>query len=79
MVASKILAEAFFREGQFVQSFPAFGAERRGAPVAAFTRIDAEQIRIRTYIYHPNHVVVLDPSLLETADVTAGIRLRGEV
>ncbi len=77
VVASKILAEAFFREGRYVQSFPAFGAERRGAPVAAFTRADNQPIRIRTYIYTPDHVVVLDPSLLDTTDVTAGLKPGG--
>jgi 2-oxoisovalerate/pyruvate ferredoxin oxidoreductase gamma subunit len=79
VVASKILAEAFFREGRYVQSFPAFGAERRGAPVAAFTRVDGEPIRLRTYIYTPDHVVVLDPSLLDTTDVTAGLKAGGWV
>ncbi len=79
VVASKVLAEAFFQEGNYVQSFPAFGAERRGAPVAAFTREDNSPIRIRTHIYSPDHVVVLDPSLLETTDVTAGLKPAGWV
>jgi 2-oxoacid:acceptor oxidoreductase gamma subunit (pyruvate/2-ketoisovalerate family) len=78
-VASKILAEAFFREGKFVQSFPSFGAERRGAPVAAFTRVDDNPIRIRTHIYAPDHVVVLDPSLVDQTDVTSGLKSMGWV
>ena len=78
-MASRILAEAFFREGNYVQSFPAFGAERRGAPVAAFTRVDQDPLRIRTHIYTPDHVVVLDPSLLETTDVTSGLKSMGWV
>ena len=77
VIASKILAEAFFREGKYVQSFPAFGAERRGAPVAAFTRVDENPIRIRTQIYAPDTVVVLDPSLLESADITSGLKPKG--
>jgi 2-oxoisovalerate/pyruvate ferredoxin oxidoreductase gamma subunit len=77
VVASRVLAEAFFQEGNYVQSFPAFGAERRGAPVAAFTRVDKDPIRIRTQIYAPDHVVVLDPSLLETTDVTLGLKPEG--
>jgi 2-oxoisovalerate ferredoxin oxidoreductase gamma subunit len=79
VIASKILAEAFFREGKYVQSFPAFGAERRGAPVAAFTRVDENPIRIRTQIYAPDTVVVLDPSLLESADITSGLKPKGWV
>ncbi len=79
MVASRVLAEAFFQEGNYVQSFPAFGAERRGAPVAAFTRMDKDPILIRTQIYAPDHVVVLDASLLETTDVTSGLKDQGWV
>jgi len=79
VVASRVLAEACFQEGNFVQSFPAFGAERRGAPVAAFTRVDRNPIRIRTQIYTPDHVVVLDPSLLDTTEVTLGLKAMGWV
>ena len=47
VVASKILAKAYFRQGLFVQAFPAFGMERRGAPVAAFVRVDSAPILAR--------------------------------
>lgn len=77
VVASKVLAVAAFKEGKYVQSFPAFGVERRGAPVMAFTRIDDQFIRIRCQIYEPNHIVVLDPTLLKTVDVTAGLKENG--
>ena len=77
VVASKVLAVAFFQEGLYVQSFPAFGAERRGAPVAAYTRADREPIRMHTYIYQPDHVVVLDPMLPGTVDVKAGLKEGG--
>jgi len=77
VIASKVLAAAVFREGRYVQSFPAFGVERRGAPVAAFTRIGDEPIRIRCQIYHPDHVMVLDPSLMDVVDVTAGLKKGG--
>lgn len=79
VVASRILAEAFFREGLYVQSFPAFGAERRGAPVAAFARADRDPILIRTHIYTPDHVVALDSSLIGTVDVTTGLKSGGWV
>jgi len=74
VVASEVLADAVFQEGKYVQSFPAFGVERRGAPVTAFTRIDDAPIRIRTQIYTPDHIMVLDPTLLEVVDVTAGLK-----
>ena len=80
VIASKLLAEAVFREGRYVQAFPAFGVERRGAPVAAFTRIDAEgPVRLRCQIYTPDHVMVLDPSLMHVVDVTAGLKAGGWV
>ena len=50
VAASKVLAAAVFKERRYVQPFPAFGVERRGAPVAAFTRIDDEPVRIRCHI-----------------------------
>lgn len=72
VVASEILADAAFRDGKQVQAFPMFGVERRGAPVTAFTRIDDKPIRIKFFIYKPDYVVVLDPTLIGQVDVTAG-------
>ena len=79
VVASKLLASAFFKEGKSVQSFPAFGVERRGAPVMAFLRINKERIKLRTNIYQPDHIVVLDPTLIEVVDVTGGLKPEGWV
>ena len=77
VIASKVLAAAVFQEGKYAQSFPAFGVERRGAPVMAFTRIDDQPVRIRCQIYEPDHIVVLDPTLIEAVDVTAGLKEGG--
>jgi 2-oxoisovalerate ferredoxin oxidoreductase gamma subunit len=74
VIASEILAEAFFREGKYVQAFPAFGVERRGAPVVAFTRISDSEIRERCEIYEPDHLIVLDPVLIGTVNITAGLK-----
>jgi 2-oxoacid:acceptor oxidoreductase gamma subunit (pyruvate/2-ketoisovalerate family) len=76
-VASKVLAVAFFHEGTFVQSFPAFGVERRGAPVMAFLRVDRQPIQLRVNIYEPDHIVVLDPTLIGAVDVTSGLKKKG--
>lgn len=75
VVASQIIAEAAFRQGLHVQAFPSFGSERRGAPVAAFVRLDREPIRVRTEIAAPDGLVVLDESLITQGlvDVTAGL------
>jgi len=77
VTAARLLAEAAFFEGKHCQAFSFFGAERRGAPVVAFTRIDSRPIRIRTEVYEPNHVVVLDPTLLEAVNVAAGLKRGG--
>jgi len=77
VTAARLLAEAAFAEGKHSQALPFFGAERRGAPVLAFTRIDSRPIRIRTQIYEPNYVVVLDHSLLEVVNVASGIKHDG--
>lgn len=79
VVACKILASALFKEGKFAQSFPAFGVERRGAPVQAFIRVDDKPINLRTQIYEPDLLVVLDPTLLKTVDVTAGLKSGGKI
>ena len=74
VVAGKLLAVAVFKEGRYVQSFPTFGVERRAAPVMAFVRIDDRPIRIRTQIYNPDHIIILDQSLLQMLDVTQGLK-----
>lgn len=73
VTASKILAQAAFEEGKYVISFPFFGTERRGAPVTAFTRIDDGPILLKTQIYHPDIVVILDPWVLEKGNAASGI------
>ena len=73
VIASKLLATALFKEGWQVQAFPAFGAERTGAPVAAFLRADQKPITAHYQVYEPDHVIVLDPVLLQTIDVKAGL------
>jgi len=65
VVASKALAEALFQEGRYVQAFPAFGGERRGAPVKAFLRADDKRIRRRSLIYKADHAILLDDTLMD--------------
>ena len=77
VIASEVLASAFFKEGKFVQAFPAFGVERRGAPVMAFTRVDDQPIRIRNFIYEPDHIIILDPTLIESTRVDSGLKENG--
>jgi 2-oxoacid:acceptor oxidoreductase gamma subunit (pyruvate/2-ketoisovalerate family) len=77
VVASQILVEAAFREGKYVQAFPYFGVERRGAPVTAFAKLDDNPIRDRSEIYTPDYVIVLDPSLVTAVNVVEGLKEDG--
>lgn len=79
VIGSEVLAHAFFIEEKYVQAFPAFGVERRGAPVMAFCRVDDKPINLRNQIYKPDHIVVLDANLLETVGVTQGLKPNGTV
>lgn len=81
VVASKILADAAFRDGKYAQSFPQYGVERRGAPVVAFTRIaeHENELAVRSNIYEPHHIVILDPTLIGAVDVFHGLKEGGWV
>ena len=79
VVASKILADAMAKEGNYVQAYPEFGVERRGAPVFAFIRVDNKPIYDKSRIYTPDHVVVVDPTLVEAIDVTDGLKDGGYI
>jgi 2-oxoacid:acceptor oxidoreductase gamma subunit (pyruvate/2-ketoisovalerate family)/2-oxoacid:acceptor oxidoreductase delta subunit (pyruvate/2-ketoisovalerate family) len=78
-MAAQALASAAHVEGGYATAFPFFGAERRGAPVLAFTRIDDKKIYRKTQVYEPDYVVVLDEGLLETVNVVEGLREGGIV
>jgi 2-oxoisovalerate ferredoxin oxidoreductase gamma subunit len=73
VLASKILAQAFYRQGFSVQAFPAFGMERRGAPVSAYVRVDDQPILRRGRIEMAETVIVLDAALLQMIDVKQGL------
>jgi 2-oxoacid:acceptor oxidoreductase gamma subunit (pyruvate/2-ketoisovalerate family) len=79
VIASKILADALAREEKYVQAFPQFGVERRGAPVYAFIRIDSEPIYVRSKIVHPDHIIVVDPTLIDAIDVSEGLKKGGSI
>lgn len=72
VMASILLAKAFFNSGYYVQTFPVFGVERRGAPVEAYLRLDQKKILIRSNVYTPDHVVVQDAKLFGNVNVIAG-------
>ncbi len=73
VMASRIVAKAAFLEGKWSQAFPFFGAERRGAPVMAFTRISKQPVRLRSQIYEPDILVMLDPMFLSLEVAWRGV------
>ena len=77
--ASLLLADAAFNTGKYIQGFPEYGPERMGAPITAYNRISNTPIRIHSNIYEPDYVVVVDDSLLEAVDVTAGFKPDGAI
>jgi len=77
VTSAELVARAAIERGQYATAFPSFGPERRGAPVVAFARVDERPIRLRSKIYQPDVVIVLDPSLLEIANPAEGIREDG--
>jgi pyruvate ferredoxin oxidoreductase gamma subunit len=77
--AALLLADAAFNTGMYVQGFPEYGPERMGAPITAYNRISDERINIHSNIYTPNYVVVVDDTLLDSIDVTAGLDENGAI
>ena len=77
--ASLLLADAAFNTGKYIQGFPEYGPERMGAPITAYNRISTDPITIHSNIYEPDYVVVVDDTLLETVDVTAGLKESGAI
>ena len=77
VTSAELVAQAVIANGKYATAFPSFGPERRGAPVVAFARVADEPIRVRAKVYNPDVVIVLDPSLLEIAQPTHGLRDNG--
>ncbi|MDO5441596.1 MAG: 2-oxoacid:acceptor oxidoreductase family protein [Bacillota bacterium] len=77
--ASLLLADAAFVTGKYVQGFPEYGPERMGAPITAYNRISDERCTVHSNIYYPDYVAVVDESLLESVDVTKGLKEDGAI
>lgn len=77
--AALLLADVAFQTGKSVQGFPEYGPERMGAPITAYNRISDAPIRVHSNIYEPDYVVVVDESLLETVEVTKGLKKDGAI
>ena len=77
--ASLLLADAAFNTGKYIQGFPEYGPERMGAPITAYNRISNSPITIHSNIYEPDYVVVVDDTLLDSVNVTAGLKETGAI
>ena len=77
--ASLLLADAAFNTGKYIQGFPEYGPERMGAPITAYNRISDTPITVHSNIYEPDFVVVVDDTLLESVNVTAGLKSTGAI
>ncbi len=77
--AALLLADVCFKNGKHIQGFPEYGPERMGAPITAYNRISDDELRVHSNIYDPDFVVVVDETLLEAIDVTAGLNPEGAI
>lgn len=78
-MACMLLADVAGLEGKFVQGFPEYGPERMGAPITAYNRISEQRCSIHSNIYEPDYVVVVDETLLDSVDVTRGLKEHGAI
>jgi pyruvate ferredoxin oxidoreductase gamma subunit len=79
VTAARLLALAAIHDGKYATAAPFYGAERRGAPIVSFVRIDDHPIRIYSQIKKPDMVVVLDASVMDVVDVLQGLKSGGRV
>ncbi len=77
--AALLLADVAFSTGMYVQGFPEYGPERMGAPITAYNRLSSSKIRVHSNIYDPDYVVVVDETLLDSVDVTNGLKENGAI
>ncbi len=77
--ACMLLADVAALEGKFVQGFPEYGPERMGAPITAYNRISEKRCNVHSNIYYPDYVIVVDETLLDSVDVTGGLKEGGAI
>ena len=73
VTAASLLASAVYLNGKFVQAFPSFGVERRGAPVQSYVRVSDKPILLRSQIYNPQALIIQDSTLIGDVDVFQGV------
>jgi pyruvate ferredoxin oxidoreductase gamma subunit len=77
ITTATLLGEAYFKENKYPYAFPNFGAARMGAPMNAFLRVDEKPVRLRSQIYEPDYVIVVDPTLMRGYNCFSGLKDKG--
>jgi pyruvate ferredoxin oxidoreductase gamma subunit len=77
ITTATLLGQAYFKEGKFPYAFPHFGAARMGAPMNAFVRVDSKPVRLRSQIYEPNYVIIVDATLMRGYNCFSGLKENG--
>lgn len=77
ITTAALLGYAYFKEGKYPYAFPHFGAARMGAPMNAFVRVDLKPVRLRSQIYDPDFVLIVDPTLMRGYNCFSGLKADG--
>ncbi|MEW6101964.1 MAG: 2-oxoacid:acceptor oxidoreductase family protein [Candidatus Omnitrophota bacterium] len=77
ITTAALLGFTYFKEGKYAYAFPHFGAARMGAPMNAFVRVDSRPVRLRSQIYEPDYVIVVDPTLMRGYNCFSGLKDKG--
>ncbi|MFA5356494.1 MAG: 2-oxoacid:acceptor oxidoreductase family protein [Candidatus Omnitrophota bacterium] len=77
ITTAALLGYAYFLKGVYPYAFPHFGAARMGAPMNAFVRVDTKPVRMRSQIYEPDYVLVVDPTLMRGFNCFSGLKEDG--
>ena len=77
ITTASLLGYAYFKEGMYPYAFPNFGAARMGAPMNAFLRVDSKPVRLRSQIYDPDYVIIVDPTLMRGYNCFSGLKENG--
>lgn len=79
VTAARMMAAAAVKDGKYATAAPFYGAERRGAPIVSFVRIDETPVRLYSQITKPDMIVILDPTVMDSVDVLSGLKAGGSI
>jgi len=79
ITTATLLGYAYFLKGMYPYAFPSFGAARMGAPMNAFVRVDSKPVRLRSQIYEPDYILIMDPTLMRGFNCLSGLKDKGVV